>query len=1177
MHVRTGSRPLLAALAFLVIGVIGGTASAQTTDFATCPTTLPACSSSTSSCCTMNPSATATAKPIVIPMDRCHQMVATSGSEGPPGAGAPRNPDGSVNWDNAWCVRDPAVGADDGMFKVYGLVYRLMQQGIPVYWVVNPTKDPVALNQYTAQQEHLATDIDAWILSPLGNVPAPNAALTDCGLCPIKRLDQTTLAPVWTYPKREFPIRGGAFVIAPADRAKFDAFWNRTGAYAGLRYSFKTAGIDLYEVDTNGRFAFQDHQAGTVTDSLLPIAATINYAAQRIARIGSISAVATSWLDKAGLDDPATNASCVSGAFVPSDAVYCNVTNQQVQAGGLITGGFGWTWIDKWSDNSPCADFAERTMFDKIRDFMTAVPGVRTAGNVFAMESAVEVSERCAGRQLMGSTSGSVGLKAENSAINETASRPYIIRFPNNLFVQWGDVPIDFQSGAVTGWHYAGAGVGGYSPALSAAGSTLKRLVTLEGSATGSNPICSKHKATNSCDVFTTPSNTNGDITDMAAYARHENVGINGLIFYTGGNQIQNNTGHLRIVLNSLIATPLATVGQNGAVTEVSRSSPIPAVIANQQAIVQGTFERVLPAPSIPVLAASSDAAAFRFPYVKGHLRAVAATNISTSSTQFKDQTPIFDAANGIPSATYSGCVPAFGGTCRTVFTTTTKTFRPARVLLQQSNLSTLGPLMGSTLDDTARGLLIQRVLAGHEQTPGNFVPRLGGVDRSTVAVIPASNVAGGARPTIAYFGAADGMLHAVCASVQGVCTSLGRELWAYIPRTLLPQLRFNTATIQGSPRVMDMFGDFDQDGRKEFRTILLFQTGSGDATSTERVPAVYALDVTDPQNPIVLWEHSMSSVTTRATHELGQGLIVAAGRVRIGGAERLLAFAQGANLGTDTAGSVTVAIDIETGAQVWKHGYTYPAPRTATNPVVPGTGVPGGAVAVDKQQNGYVTDVVFGTLYGDLWQLDAATGLSRHGGTGAGNPLLRFTNDFHPIGSPPAVFSDAGIQYAVIATGGYTDAHNSSWTGPTTVQYAAAVSLNTPATSAPLTQGSGSPYVRFLYSFPAGERAYAQALVVGNEIFITTDNGDVNSASYGTSGNNTGKAYRLTTSGGSSGTAVVLAGGATSVANVGTAMYTGSGNASQRLGTNAASTSGASVDGMQTAGGMRKLWLRTL
>ena len=62
--------------------------------------------------------------------------------------------------------------------------------------------------------------------------------------------------------------------------------------------------------------------------------------------------------------------------------------------------------------------------------------------------------------------------------------------------------------------------------------------------------------------------------------------------------------------------------------------------------------------------------------------------------------------------------------------------------------------------------------------------------------------------------------------------------------------------------RVMDMFGDFDQDGRKEFRTILFFQTGEGDATSLDRVPAVYALDVTDPTNPIVLWEYSMSSVT---------------------------------------------------------------------------------------------------------------------------------------------------------------------------------------------------------------------------------------------------------------------------------------------------------------------------
>ena len=32
------------------------------------------------------------------------------------------------------------------MLRAYGLVYRLMQRAIPVYWLVNPTKATLALN-----------------------------------------------------------------------------------------------------------------------------------------------------------------------------------------------------------------------------------------------------------------------------------------------------------------------------------------------------------------------------------------------------------------------------------------------------------------------------------------------------------------------------------------------------------------------------------------------------------------------------------------------------------------------------------------------------------------------------------------------------------------------------------------------------------------------------------------------------------------------------------------------------------------------------------------------------------------------------------------------------------------------------------------------------------------------
>ena len=94
----------------------------------------------------------------------------------------------------------------------------------------------------------------------------------------------------------------------------------------------------------------------------------------------------------------------------------------------------------------------------------------------------------------------------------------------------------------------------------------------------------------------------------------------------------------------------------------------------------------------------------------------------------------------------------------------------------------------------------------------------LGGVDRSTVAVIEASQVAASSstRPQIVYFGATDGMLHAVCATPGGttpsgtnLCPAAGTELWAFLPRVQLPLVGTLDTRIDGSPRVVDAFGDF--------------------------------------------------------------------------------------------------------------------------------------------------------------------------------------------------------------------------------------------------------------------------------------------------------------------------------------------------------------------------------
>ncbi|MDQ3367668.1 MAG: hypothetical protein M3680_19780 [Myxococcota bacterium] len=610
---------------------------------------------------------------------------------------------------------------------------------------------------------------------------------------------------------------------------------------------------------------------------------------------------------------------------------------------------------------------------------------------------------------------------------------------------------------------------------------------------------------------------------------------------------------------------------------EVSRATPIVAAVAGQPAVVQGTFDS--PTGTRTTITTVASIATFSFPYLTGHLRARTAASITTTSSSFAAGTVLFDAgATGrLPTVDNTGC-NSFNGTCRNRFTVTQTpaangtSFRPPRVQLRDSNASAIGALIAppTAVPGIAANewrTIVRMVLAG----------ALGGVDRSTVAVIPASALAGSAtRPTIAYVGATDGMLHAVCASVGGttetqtnVCPSLGTELWAFLPRVQLPLVRKNTTRVDGSVRVVDAFGDFVNNpatGARRFRTILTLQTGYADATIGAEA-AVYALDVTDPANPIVLWEYTRPS--TPGSFELGVGLSLAAGPTLVGGQPTNLVVAQTSNGGTGGPGIVATALALETGTPTWKFGYAYPSPPrgNAADLPLPTTGVPGGAVGVDLTQQGYTTDIVMGDLYGNLWRLDAATGTSR---TGTGVPLFQFSTNKHPIGAVPAIYSDGNAQLAAFGSGGYADPLTAAWSAGT--QSLIAISLTAPGPY-PIAE-TANARLAFRQNLGVGEKASAQVLVVGNQLFLTTDTTDINNAAYGTAGN-TGRvvSYDLATA---VSTTVVVRGGAGSLASSGTTLYSSSSDRQQALATPATSTIGASVDTNVLSKLQRVLWLRT-
>ncbi len=635
---------------------------------------------------------------------------------------------------------------------------------------------------------------------------------------------------------------------------------------------------------------------------------------------------------------------------------------------------------------------------------------------------------------------------------------------------------------------------------------------------------------------------------------------------------------------------------------EVSRATPIIADISNQSCVLQGTFKP--PTSAATTILTTADVANFEFPHVQGHMRARVSSSVTTTASEFSTGTIVFDAADHIPPVVTGGCATGTNGefraTCRNVFTnvsvppasgTTTFTGDPLSrlTLLDDTNATTVGQLIAPAGTGTNQvpnigpgewQTIVRRVLQG---TSNGTVAALGGVDRSTVAVIGSSNLAGNSqRPTMTYFGGDDGMLHAVCSSVGGttdsasnICPALGTELWAFLPRVQLPLVRVNKQRLDGSVRVVDAFGAFPDPtsgataGTRTFRTILTFQTGYSDS-SLGSAPAVYALDVTDPAKPILLWEFTTPATTGP---QLGVGLAMHAGATIVSGAIANLAIAQTNNGGSGGAGMVVNGLSLETGVPKWTSPFSYiyasPRPSSGTyDGAIPTTGIPGGAVGIDLARAGFTTDVVMGDLYGNLWRLDAATGANTT--VPANQPLFSFSTDRHPIGALPSILDD-GRKIAVFGTGGYADPSGApQWT--TTDQRVVGVVVDK---TAPIDESS--PTLAFSDTL-TNQRISSQVLVVGGKVFVTTDTDDINASGYGTNGSTTGSAYALDTT--TQTPALVflegLRGGASSLAFDGSSsLVGGAADMTQRLATTASTSGGTSVDYQNTKKITRLVWLR--
>lgn len=258
----------------------------------------------------------------------------------------------------------------------------------------------------------------------------------------------------------------------------------------------------------------------------------------------------------------------------------------------------------------------------------------------------------------------------------------------------------------------------------------------------------------------------------------------------------------------------------------------------------------------------------------------------------------------------------------------------------------------------------------------------------------------------VIYTSTNDGYMHAIDPDD-------GSELWAFVPERLLPLMKAQYLDETSPLRVYGLDGDIS--------VTVLNDDEIGGITGSERViltfgmrrggDAVFALDVTDRNDPQLLWEIDSS---TPGFEALGQTWSTPQyARVKLGGDyEDVVFFAGGYDPGqdnetwrTDSQGNAVYMVDIETGELLWSAG-----PDSSHDLVLAEMqhSIPAPLRVIDLNSDGLASRIYFGDMGGRVWKIDLMNGfpvdefgrggvMASLGGAGVDTPttadLRRFYN----------------------------------------------------------------------------------------------------------------------------------------------------------------------------------------
>lgn len=346
-----------------------------------------------------------------------------------------------------------------------------------------------------------------------------------------------------------------------------------------------------------------------------------------------------------------------------------------------------------------------------------------------------------------------------------------------------------------------------------------------------------------------------------------------------------------------------------------------------------------------------------------------------------------------------------------------------------------------------------------------------------------------------------------------------GDELWAYIPSNLLSRLKNNvpgkgdpqgsSAYVDASPAIADVYVN------NGWRTVLLSAQGNGG-------DSVFALDVTEPENPVFMWEF-LDPDLFRSSSSPAVGQI---GRIAVGGQERWAAFF--------VSGQTNCTTDEES------EGSTYCYPSIFVIDIADGSvierifldsesegigGIPSGQPAImDFDNNGFIDRLYVGTaVQGDsgnrgyMYKVnlpDDGTGsitncvINRDFITEDGDSVDEM---FQPIHASPTVVKDGGVVKIFFGT---SDSPYVSGDAEQADHYYFLGYIDSDGKGE-----CGSADLDWFLKLPAGQRVFASAFAAAGRIYFGTSSADTEDPCEGFGlegdGGNEGRLYVLDQDGG--------------------------------------------------------------